>query len=377
MRAKKTVLLITAVCIALMSTGCWDATDINEKALITLVLTDRQDGEFVFYVEVPNLAVGQSNENGSGDAKEQYSIVTGAGESYAEARRRLNSKMDNPVFLGSTRALVITDELAMHGMEEYMYRMQNMLDYRKTLHVVTTAARPEDFIAVKPENNVSLGNSVDDTITWHKDDGKFVLYTVSDILDFLYSRYCFVLPNMDVHEGKFAYNGYTIIHNGRYLGFIPLEDSKGLVWLLGDNIKLHYVVNIDGLSVTAEVTASKRDIKPVYSDGRVSFDISFNFHSKVLYLSSNIKFNEQVETRVKNALKEQLLEDITSAVSRSQSYHCDYMGFKERFRVSYPNIVSKLDWESEYTNAVFHISVDTTIETGGIMDLEASGHKLE
>lgn len=374
MRVKKAVFLITAVCLTAMGAGCWDAKDINEKALITLVLTDRQDDEYVFYVEVPNLALGQSEESGG---TQQYSIVKGAGKTFAEARRRVNATMEKPIFLGSTRSLIATDDLAIQGFEEYMYRLQNTLDYRKTLHLVTTRERPEDVLSITPENNVSIGYAIDETITTLESEQRVVAYTVSDILEFLYGNYCFVLINMDLSEGRLVYNGYTIIHEGRYLGFIPVEEAVGLVWLLGDNIKRLYDVPLDEYTVTVEATTVKREIRPCYSNSGVSFDISFLFDSKVQYTSKNIKLDEAVETRVKSNLQAQLLEDITKAINQSKTYRCDYMGFKERFRVAYPNIVWQLDWESEYVKAAFNISVEAKLETAGMMDLEARGRQVQ
>ncbi len=377
MRVKRILLLALAFCTAASSSGCWDATDINNKSLITLVLTARQDDEFVFYFEVPNLSVSQSQDSGS--SREQYSIVSGAGATFAEARRHLNAKMDKPVFLGTVRALLVTDELAKHGLEEYMYRMQTMIDYRKTLLIATTRDKPEDVLSVKPENNVSIGYSIEETIRSNRDLGKVVTYTVSDVFEFLYSGYCFVLINLDVRDGLLAYTGYTIIHNGSYLGFIPLEDSAGLVWLLGDNIERIYVVPLGGVLVTFKVKMKKRDIEPLYADGQITFNISFSFESEALYSDKNVSLDDQALEQVKPALQAQLLEDIAAAIRQSQSFQCDYLGFKEHFRVAYPNIlsqISKSDWVSRYMNATFNISAETTLETG-MFDFEAQGQSIQ
>ncbi len=373
MRAKKITFYLLAFCMAVVSAGCWDSLDINDKALITLVITDRQNDEFIFYVEVPNLSAGQSEEGG----REQYEIVTGSGTSYAEARRHLNAKMDKPIFLGTVRALVLTDELTKHGVEEYFFRMQNMLDYRKTLNVVTTSERPEDFLLSSPENNISIGYSIEETVSSLKSNGKVVIYTVSDVLEFLYADYYFVLLNMDLREGTLAYTGYSIIHNGKYNGFIPLEESNGLVWLLGDNIEQMYVVvPMEDIVVTIEVTIKKREIRPVYTDGQIMFDIRFVFDSKVQYINRNVKIDEKIQEQVKSQLQTMLVEDIAAAINHSRSLHCDYLQFKEHFRLAYPNVVKKLDWDAEYMNATFNISVQTTLDPGGTLDLEAQGESM-
>lgn len=370
MRLKKIVLFITAICLTAVSAGCWDAKDINDKALITLVVTDKQQGEIVFYVEVPNLEAGQSQEAGS---TQQFSIVRGAGVTFADARRQLNAAMEKPIFLGATRAVVLTDALAKDDLEEYMFRMQNMLDYRKTVNIVTTRDTPEDFLSVMPENNISIGYAVDETVETLKNEGKLVEYTLSDVLEFLYAGYSFVLINIDKRDDELIYNGYTIIHKGRYLGFIPLNESNGLVWLLGTNIKRLYVVPLNGYTVTVEVKTVSREITPMYSNGSISIDISFTFDSKIQYISKNIKLDKALEEQIKSGLQEIILSDITAAIQQSKSYGCDYLGFEEQFRVAYPDIIKQFDWETEYKNVNFRISVESSLEMGGMMDYEAQG----
>ena len=157
MAAKRAAFLALILITAFISAGCWDALDINKKSLCTLVVTDRQDDNFVFHVEVPNLTLGQQQET-SGPG--YYDIVSGAGRTFAEARRDLNAKMDKPLFLGTVRALMLTEALTKYGVEEYFYRLQTMLDYRRVLEVVTTRSSPEEIFSVRSENNVSLGYEV-------------------------------------------------------------------------------------------------------------------------------------------------------------------------------------------------------------------------
>jgi len=88
MAAKRAAFLALAIITAVISSGCWDALDINKKSLCTLVLTDRAGDNFVFYAEVPNLTLGQQQET-SGAA--HYDIVVGEGTTYTNARRHQQS----------------------------------------------------------------------------------------------------------------------------------------------------------------------------------------------------------------------------------------------------------------------------------------------
>lgn len=375
MRFKRLIFFSLAVCASIVSAGCWDARDINDKALITLVVTDRQDGDLVFYVEVPNLTVGQLSERGA--SQEQYDIISGAGKTYAEARRQLDTQMDKPIFLGTVRALVLTDELMEFGIEEYFYRMQTMVDYRRALDVVTTRDTPEAFLSVQPENNVSIGYEIDETVNSLESNGKVVIYTISDVLEFLYADQCFVLINMDVKNGRLIYTGYSVIHSGKYGGFVPLEESKGLVWLLGHNTMRIYTVQTDAYLATVDVRNISRKITPHYSDGQITFDIRLGFDSRVLYMDKSIRFDDRQQALVKNMLQTQLMDDVAEAIIQSQAFQCDYLGFKDVFRTAYPGLTAQLDWDAAYTNAAFNISVETTLDPGGMLDMEVQGETVQ
>ncbi len=375
MRGKRCAALLAALCVALVSTGCWDATDINDKALITLVVTDRQDDQFVFYVEVPNLVAANQQENGG--TRQQYPIVKGAGSSYAQARRQLDAQMDKPIFLGTVRALILTDSLAEHDIKEYFYRMQTMVDYRRALEVVTTRTPSEELLSIVPENNVSIGYSIDETVDSLKTRGRVVVYTVSDVLELLYSDQCFVLINIDVIEGRLAYTGYSIMRDGKLVGFIPLEESWGLVWLLGHHISRMYTVETGAYLATVKVDGLSKEITPHYLDGQVSFDIKMKFKATTMYIDNDIKFDERQQEIVKDMLQKALISDITGAINHSRDIGCDYLGFKDKFRVSCPNIVEQLDWTSAYGNALFNISVSADLDPGGLLDMEAQGEQLQ
>ena len=367
MRVKRMLLICLALCLAL-SAGCWDSRDVNQKMLVTLVLTDRESDRFVFYIEAPRIEAGAGEAAG---IKEDYFVIRSEGATYAEARRALNVKTDAPVYLGTVRATVLTESLARHGIDEYMYRMENMEDYRKTLDIITTRSPAAEFMTAKTDNSASVGDSVRTTLESLKEEGKTLEYMAGDVLQFLYAGYCFVLPNMDIVDGEPTLTGYSIIHNAKYLDFIPLEESKGVVWLLGESIKRLYTVPFgSGHLATVEVKKVKREIKPNFSDGQVSFDVRFGFKSKVIYLDSYIRFSKQLQDEVKQNLLSQLADDISSAITKAQQLHCDYLGFKEKFRIAYPNAFNQLDWGSVFADAAFTITVETTLNPGSSIDLD-------
>jgi len=372
---RKTILLLMAANMMLLPAGCWDARDINEKSLITFVMLDRRQDQYVFHVEVPNLALGNSGGEGSGGSGyEQYSFVSGAGATLAEARQNLDYKMDRPLFLGTVRSIMITEQMARYGIAEYMYRLKSDDEYRKKVGIVTTSADPKALLDSKPENNISIGYSIDNLITSLERDGRKITNTTSEVLESLACGRCFLLPDIGLDGEDITCTGYTIFHSGKYSGFIPASEAKGAVWIAGKDPKWNYVVPVDDFEATVKVDRRSIKMKPYYAHGSLVFDISFKFEAKIMYLSKDVLLNSQKEEQIRQSLQKLLLKDISDAVAKSKSVGCDYLGFHDAFRIHYPDELKKMDhWCDEYLASQVKISVRTSLEPGGLYDFQAHG----
>ncbi|MHB1314656.1 MAG: Ger(x)C family spore germination protein [Christensenellales bacterium] len=370
MRTKKMILFLLIVMVSFLSAGCWDSQDINEKLLALAIVTDRQEEEYVFYIEAPNVSIGQDQQAGSGGGKESYSILIGRGRSYADARRQLNAKSEMPVFLGTVQSLIITDKLARFGIVEYLLRLQSDAEYRKALHIVTTFEKPLDLLSASPANGASVGIAISDIIKTLEGGGKIFTYSLSDILEFIYSNTCYALANIDLRDGSLTYTGFTIIHDGKYLDFIPVEEARGLVWLLGNNnIERLYTVPFGEYEATVAVKMRNKEINPVYTDGELSIEIKLALESEVRYLSEVVTFDESMQDKVKETLEQIISQQITDTVNQSKALKCDYLQFKEPFRIKYPNELKDIGYLEAYLASTVSISVETSLKEGDMLDL--------
>lgn len=369
------LLLLTAGLIPVA--GCWDSLDVNGKTLVVTVIADKQGDEVAFYIETPNLGKGLSQNLQSSDFGQAYYTIHAKGATFAEARRFLNSKTDNPIFLGTVKALVLTNQLAENGIEEYMFRMQSDIQYRKSLTVITSYSDPEEILATVPPNNVSVGESISDSILSLKSLGKIEVFSASEILEFIHSDASFIMLNMDVDDGLLTYNGLTVFKDNKLIGFIPIEETKGITWIIGNRIHRVYVVDMDGFHVTAEVCLISRTITPDYENGSLTFDLKYKFSSLVMYLSEDIDLNPKITEQINQKLQTLLAEDIAEAIRHSKTMECDYLQFRECFRIKYPTELKSEDWLDLYMKAQFNISVLSEMRFSSMMNFEGANKNEE
>ncbi len=368
---KKISLVLLILITIYLCAGCWDAIDINEKDIVTTAGIDRKNNNFYFYSEIPNLSLSKAESEKS----EHFSIIIGKGETFVEARKDHDSKLDKPLFFGASRIIVMTKELAEYGMDKYMYRLQNVIGYRKAMDVITTSEELKDLYAVEPENNQSVGFALEQTISNLEKRGEAIQVSASEILEWIYSKnVCFIMPNIDIREEQLALTGYSVIHDGKYHGFIPIEDANGLICFLNDHAKLNYIVPFGDNEATVEVKLTKRIITPYYSDKQVEFQTEFVFDAIVIYLDDNVVFDETAAEETRKNLQKMVLEDLITTVRKSKyTFRCEYLEFDEAFRIGYPDVYEKMDWSEEFSKSKVSISVKASLDPGGMMDFAESG----
>jgi hypothetical protein len=93
-------------------------------------------------------------------------------------------------------------------------------------------------------------------------------------------------------------------------------------------------------------------------------------------LSNNVKFDSASQTQVKETLQQMIMEDVTNAIQQSKTTKCDYLGFKEHFRIHYPNDVKQMDWLPAYLDSSMNVSVSASFNTSILMDFEAQGQTV-
>jgi spore germination protein KC len=362
-------ILVLIICLTTVLTGCWDALDINDRFVCTTVVVDKKDDEYGFIVEIANIIPQDSNED-------KYTTIRAYGESFASTRDKLDFKIPKPLFLGTVSVLVFTEEMAKDGIEEYMYRLRNLHEYRKTLNVVTTSQEPFEMLSLNSKREMSSGDNIQTLIDTLCNSGRSVHVSASEVLEFLScDNDCFLLPNIEVDDEKFYLDGYSIIYQSVMYGYIPIKDSIGTTMILSDESKkIDMIIPIDfeGKRTSIQVKIKNKKIKPKYDNNQISFDVEFKFEGKVLYLDDHIIYDEKINERVNEKLIVYLRNELEAAADMSlNNFGCDYLGLYDYFRIKFPNETDEMDWYEEYPKCNVNIDLDCELDPGGEFDYEA------
>lgn len=363
--------LIFIISAVVVSSGCWDALAINDRDICTAVVMDKSDGMYHFYVEIVQLETGSQEQGGTGAPK--TAVVEGSGYTLIEARNDLDKVLNKPIFLGAVPALIVTRSAAEEGIEEYFYRIRDIQDYRKTMKILITSAKPEDILGTKPENSETIGFAVDNAFNTQLDLGNIAEMRLEDVLQRTYSTNdSYILNNIGIENGHPVIYGYSVFHGGKDLGAVPVEDCKPIAYLEANMSKKprgNYVVPYDNAQLTIEATCTKRDIKADCENGKITFTLNMGFDGLEMYSSSPDPITVDDKKQIKKSLEETITKEISDAIETSQNeFKMDYLEFSEYFRMAYPDAYDKMDWNEEFPKAQFIINVDVEIAPDKALD---------
>ncbi|MDP4109560.1 MAG: Ger(x)C family spore germination C-terminal domain-containing protein [Bacillota bacterium] len=379
MLPKKARIIALTASFSVIFAGCWDSLDINNRDICTAVIADQERGAYSFYAEIANVTakVQQGGQNGGqgggGDQGPATYIARGHGESFAETRLSIDNNINKQIFLGAVQALIITENMAKKGILQYAYRIRQSLDYRKTMDVLVTSDRPDNFFSVKPENSSTVGFAINYTLRSLERSGKTFHMSLDDLLQKLASKNpSYLLSSVSVKNGQIMLSGYSVFDGDKDIGFIPYEKAKGTIFLMlggGGKSKFDYPVMDGEESVTFEVSLKSMKIKADYSMGKVSFTLDMKFTARLLYPSNAVRITSEKLDKIREKLKKQLESEISEALFLSRAYYkCDYFSMSEAFRIAHPGAYKKMIWKDEFVKASFSTNIKVDLKKNYSID---------
>lgn len=102
-----------------MLTGCWDRRELEERTSVLAVAVDIVEGREDLYkmtvqIPIPIKIAGSSGQGGGGNS-DAVKIMSVTGRTVTDAANNLQLRLNQKLFLGHTRVLAISEEVAKEG----------------------------------------------------------------------------------------------------------------------------------------------------------------------------------------------------------------------------------------------------------------------
>ncbi len=360
---KKILCLLLCIPI-ILTTGCWDSKDINEKSIAIAIGVDYVDNLLEFSGEIVKLTSTKEGD-GKSEASGVYSL-NGSGKTFEEARFNYNSSIPFDSFLGATRVVILGENYAKQGIEAYLNRIDSLYDYRKTLLPAISREPVKELFNTKTDKDISVGFLVDNILNHLREDGQAICPNIGDLLsDIAFNSIGYVIPYVGKEFDEIKYLGLGVFKDSILIDIINIKDTKPLIYVLANNPKIIELISDsmdDENNYSFRVTINKRNIVTAYENDTVVININIDLDAELRY---QYYINQITQDMIKNFEEELSLKisnDIFDMVKKAQKeFRCDIFKFGKKFKSQHYKLSKEMDWEDAFLTAKINVNVKTKI----------------
>jgi spore germination protein KC len=149
---RRAVCLFAAVT---MLTGCWDRRELEERTSVVAIAVDAVPGKEELYrvtvqIPIPIKIIG-SGGKGGGTSENVVKIMSVTGRTMLDAMSNLQRRLNQRLFIGHTRVLAISEEVARKGMRHIMDSFRRDPQIRRLMWPIIVKGEASTLLKIKPK----------------------------------------------------------------------------------------------------------------------------------------------------------------------------------------------------------------------------------
>ncbi|MEA4919403.1 MAG: Ger(x)C family spore germination protein [Clostridiaceae bacterium] len=368
------VLLVVMLCVSM--TGCWDNKELDTLFIVTCISLDLASDmqQLDIGLQIGKARSNSSASGGKGSSEDATILLKTTNDTVMQGIMDVNRDSSRVLLLQHNQALLIGSELAEQGIEDRIDMFIRDEEARMEVLVLIVDGKAEDILSAKFEQNEISGMYIS---RFMRDQYNRSINYRSRMLD-LVSKFrdgktspAIPIIQLSEEDGKseMKITGMGMFKDGKMVGKLDDEQSKGYVWAMGDVKDIGVIVedkngtailHIDGLE-------TKREVR-VEDNGGVHIGLSVDANMTIGELrgfdgmdaEEMIKHLEQL---AQMQIKKQIME--TYQVTRESS--CDIFSFGMSVYRSHPKEWKEMKdkWDDIYKEIDLNVEVKAHVPITG------------
>ncbi|MED4753828.1 Ger(x)C family spore germination protein [Brevibacillus choshinensis] len=153
--AKKWCQIAAIVACFTLLTGCWDRRELEERTSVLAVAVDIVEGRKDLYkmtvqIPIPIKIAGSSGQGGGGNS-DAVKIMSVTGRTVTDAAKNLQLRLNQKLFLGHTRVLAVSEEVARRGIQDIMDSYRREPQIRRLMWPIIVKGEAASLLKIKPQ----------------------------------------------------------------------------------------------------------------------------------------------------------------------------------------------------------------------------------
>ena len=367
MKPRRLVALVLCVVTAVLSTGCWDRLEIEDRAAILAIGLDPGPGgqgiHLSAQVAIPGkIPLGPGGGGGPGGAsnpRETVFVEAADGPTVQAALEAMQRTLNNEIFLGHLRIIVVNEALAkqsLKGLIDYFHRSSEI---RRTSWLLISANPASEVINASPAFSRVPALFFTDMMEHYTNMGLLPpLFLGTYLVSVADKGQDATLPYLWAKDQGTELLGAAIFQGPRMIDVITptqlqlLEDVIGP--RKGDQVLTIAEPGTSGGQVRLKIIGRQAQVRPSVVNGRPRVQIQLRLEGNIVQEVGGRRLDAPNElSAISKAASQQVQQGFQQLLAQSQRDHSDIFGFGEQFRGKKPGffesqVKTKDAWETEF-----------------------------
>ena len=384
-KMKKAILICLLFITAVISSGCWDMKELEQRAIVSGIALDKnKEGLLEVSCQVVNpgnIKAVSTRESGVGGSSPVtiYSVTEG---SVSEAVEEMAAKTGRELFLGHNRVLIIGENAARDGLEDVLDFFNREPKIRRRLWLAVTPGKAREVLEAAGGMGKVPAYGVSDIINASSVNSKAASVRLQEFFSQISKASVQpVASRVEIYEGEKGQksvkaSGAAVFKRYKLVGYLDQYETRGYLWIISKvkgGVVSAFLDPEENKRISMKKLESRGKIEPRIHDDVIEMTIKLNVNGdlgettdKELDLD-----NPQTIKEMEQKISQAIASEVESSINKAKELDCDIFGFGEKVRRSYPREWKKLypDWEENFKNVDVKIAVSTTLRrTGKISD---------
>jgi len=354
-------------------TGCWGGRELNARAFVTAIAFDLtkeeelQSEQYLISIQLPvpeRMAGGEGQGGGEG---KPFVVLGSTAQTVASGILQLQRQLDRKLFLGHTRLILISKEVA------ETFGINHVIDYflrdfsvQRMARLAVVDGKAREILELQPPmgqtpstyilNMLSPQNG--SIFTYLTDLGKFlVLQSDEGIFP--------VLPRLSKGKETELTGGAAVLRNGHFQGWLSDNETRGLNILHNEFVESEYEVECplhpgDQIVVGVNALHSAYRLEEAGGMPRIKVMVHGQFETREFTGPHGPEKHEEAD--LERAVSAAIREEIQQTIKKAQELRVDVLGIGRYPLAHHPRFWAQLDWDTEFP--FFPIELEVKMDWG-------------
>lgn len=293
---------------------------------------DYADGEYIFYLQIINLAsIAKTESVSTGDGIDPTEIGRASAKNLNDAIYKLYRSSQNQIYWSNLAFLIMTERLLKEvGIKEVIELLNRFPQTRYHINVFSTNDSLEEMLLFSPVLNISSASSKLARPENSLDQSSFL--PMRDMRNFIIELnepgYEVQIPRAFLTKTDWrtskeprtmvGFSGVTLYHrDDHYLGSLTGKQTEGFRWVSNhfnrDNLTLRMS---EYNQVSLVITKKRTKITPIVNGNDVKFRVKVKAEATINILDKGVRLKE-LEKKAETAMRKQIVQTYKDALKHN------------------------------------------------------------